>query len=107
MFLPSVLVPLVLSKLLTEHAKSQFRLDSSGTVLDGGSFASHSSQPVGRYSSVLSCHKRSLHGCFSRPGAQGSAISAFNPLAAKGYMLHRQGFTSSVRQWQGYLKCLQ
>ena len=33
---------------------------------------------------------------FDRPGAQGSAISVFNPLAADRYVLHRQGFSSSV-----------
>ena len=59
----------------------------------GGSLASHSSQQVERHSSVLSCHQRSHCGCFSRPCAQGSVISAFNPLAAQGYVLQ------SVRQW--------
>ena len=43
-------------------------------------------------------HKRSHHGCLSRPGTQGSAISAFNPLAAQQCVLHRQGFSSSVCQ---------
>ena len=42
--------------------------------------------------------KRSHHGCFCRPGTQGSAISAFNPLAAQRCVLHRQGFSSSVCQ---------
>ena len=56
---------------------------SGGTMLHGGSLASHSSQHVGRCSSVVSHHKRSHCGCFSRPGSQGSAISAFNPLAAQ------------------------
>ena len=42
--------------------------------------------------------KRSHCGCFGRPGAQGSAISAFNPLAAQQCVLHRQGFSSSVCQ---------
>ena len=57
--------------------------DSGGTMLGGGSLASHSSQHVGRYSFALSYHKRSHHGCLGRPCAQGSAISAFNPLAAQ------------------------
>ena len=57
--------------------------DAGGTMLDGGSLASHSSQHVGRHFSVLYHHKRSCHGCFSRPHAQGSAISAFNPYAAQ------------------------
>ena len=61
---------------------------SGGTMLDGGSLASHHSQHAGRCSSAVSHHKRSCHGCFSRPGAQGSAISAFNPLAAQQHVLH-------------------
>ena len=44
--------------------------DSDGTMLDGGSLASHSSQIVGRCFSALSNHKRSHHGCFSRLHAQ-------------------------------------
>ena len=60
--------------------------------------ASHSSHHVGRCSSVLSCHRRSHHGCFGRPGAQESPISAFNPLAAQGYVLCREGFSSLVCQ---------
>ena len=56
--------------------------DSGCTMLDGGSLASHRSQHVGRHSSVVSHCKRSHCGCFSRPGEQGSAISAFNPLVA-------------------------
>ena len=57
--------------------------DSGGAMLDGGSLASHHSQHVGRCSSVVSHHKKSCHGCFGRPGAQGSVISAFNPLAVQ------------------------
>ena len=57
--------------------------DSGGTMLDGGSLAPHSSQHVGRHSSAVAYHKRSHHGCLGRPGAQGSAKSAFNPLAAQ------------------------
>ena len=46
--------------------------------------------------------------CFGRPGGQGSAINAFNPLAAQGYVLCRQGsHPQSLRQWQGRLNCLQ
>ena len=67
-------------------------------MLDGGSLASHSSQHVGRCSSVVSHHKRSHCGCFSRPGAQGSVISAFNPLAAQEHVLCRQGLSSLVCQ---------
>ena len=57
--------------------------DSGGSMSDGGSLTPHGSQHVGRCSSVVSHHKRSCHGCFSRPGAQGSAISAFKPLAGQ------------------------
>ena len=52
-------------------------------MLDGDSLASHHSQHVGRCSSVVSHCQRSCHGCFSRPGTQGSVISAFNPLEAQ------------------------
>ena len=56
--------------------------DSGGAILDGGSLAAHHSQHVGRHYSVVSHGTRSHHGCFSRLGTQGSAVSAFNPLAA-------------------------
>ena len=52
---------------------------SSGTMLDGGSLDFHSSQHVERCSLLLSHHRRSHHGCFSRHDAQGSAIAALNP----------------------------
>ena len=45
--------------------RSILTIDSGNIMLDGGSLAS----------SALSCHKGSHHGCFSRPGTQGSAIS--------------------------------
>ena len=78
-FPPPALVPLVLFKFLAEHVNSQTQsFDSGGTMLDGGSLASHSSQHVGRCSLVVSHHKRSRCGCFSRSGTQGSAISTFN-----------------------------
>ena len=67
-------------------------------MLDGGFFASYSSQNVGRCSSAVPCHKRSHPGCLRRPGTQGSAISALNPLAAQQYVLCRQGVSSSVCQ---------
>ena len=69
---------------------------SGGTMLEGGSLASHSSQHVERCSSVLSHHIRSCHGCVGRPHTQGLAISAFNPLAPQRCVLHRLGFSSSV-----------
>ena len=56
---------------------------SGGSMLDGSSLASQSSQHAGRHSSAVSHRKGSRRGCFGRPGAQGSAISAFNPLAAQ------------------------
>ena len=63
--------------------QSTQRFDSGDAMLDGCSLASHSSQNVGRCLSVVSHHRRSHCGCFSRSGTQGSAISAFNPLAAQ------------------------
>ena len=78
--------------------RSTQTFDSGGTMLDGSSLVSHSSQHAGRCSSVVSHHKRSHHGCFSRPGTRGSVISAFNPLAAQQCVLCRQGFSSSVCQ---------
>ena len=74
-FPPLALVPLVLSKFQWSTQTFTF----GGIMLDGG----HSSQHAGRCSSAVSHHKRSCHGCFNRPGTQGSAISAFNPLAAQ------------------------
>ena len=71
---------------------------SGGSLLDGSSLASHSSQHAGRHSLAVSHRKRSRRGCFSRPGAQWSVISAFNPLAAQQCVLHRQGFSSLVCQ---------
>ena len=65
--------------------------DSDGTMLDGCSLASNSSQHVGRHSSALSCCKRSHCGCFGGPGAQGSAISVFNHLAAQRFVLFWTG----------------
>ena len=63
--------------------RSSQTVDSCGTMLDGGSLAPHSFQHVGRHSLVVLHHKRSCHGCLSRLGTQGSAISTFNPLAAQ------------------------
>ena len=65
-------------------------------MLDGSSLASHNSQQAGGRSLAVSHHKRSHCGCFGRPGAQGSKISAFNPLAVQQCVLCRQGFSSSV-----------
>ena len=73
-------------------------VDSSGTMLNGGSLASHSSQHVGRCSPAVSHHKNLIMGCFSRPAAQGSAISAFNSLAASAMCATETGFSSLVCQ---------
>ena len=86
--------------------RSTQTFDSGGTILDGGSLASHSSQHVGRHSLALSLHKISHHRCFGRACAQGSMISTFNPMAAQRCVLCRQRFSSSVSQWQGQHKCL-
>ena len=67
-------------------------------MLNGGSLASHSSQHADKHSSAFSCHKRSHLGCFGRPCPLGSAISAFNQLAAQRYVLHGQRFSSSIYQ---------
>ena len=57
-----------------------------GTIVaqwsNGVTVVSLSSLSVGRCSLLVSCCKGSQHRCFSRPGAQGSVIAAFNPLAA-------------------------
>ena len=77
---------------------------SGGSMLDGGSLASHSSQHAGRCSSVVPSCKRSHCGCFGRPGTQGSAISAFNPLALSNKCYaDKASLPHSVRQWGGNL----
>ena len=53
-----------------------------------------SAQHVGRYSSSMSDYKRSHQGCFSRLGAQGSAITVFNPFAAQSVAQTRAHFLS-------------
>ena len=84
MFPPPTLVPLVLSRFLAEHVKGQLRqLILVVPCWMEGSLAPHSSQHVCRCSLAVPHHKRSHHGCLSRPGAHGFAISAFNPLAAQ------------------------
>ena len=55
--------------------------NSSSTMSDRSSLASHSTQHARRHSSLVTYCKGSLCGCFSRPCAQGSAIAAFNTLA--------------------------
>ena len=75
---------------------------SSGTLLDGGSLASHHFQHFGRHSSFMSHCKRPHHGCLGRLGPQGPAITTFNLLAAPRCVYCRQGFSSLVCQvWAG------
>ena len=97
-FPPSALVPLSVQVSGRTCQWSTLISDSGGTMLDGGSLASHSSQHVGRCSLAVSHRKRSHHGCFGRPGAQGYAISAFNPLAGQQCVLCRRGFSSLFYQ---------
>ena len=76
--------PLVLSKFLVEHVNGQLRhLILVAPCWMEAPWLPTSSQHAGRHSSAVSHCKRSHHGCFSRPGAQGSVISAFNHLAAQ------------------------
>ena len=77
-FGPAALDPLVLSKF---HRSIQTS-DSSCTLWNGDSLASHSSQHVPGHSSLVSYHEKSSQRCFSRLGALRSAITAFNPLVA-------------------------
>ena len=98
-FPPPALVPLVLSKFLAEHVKGQLRqLSLVAPCWMEAPWLPHSSQHVGRCSLAVPHHKRSYCGCLGRRGAQGSALSAFNSLAAQQCVLCRQGFSSSVCQ---------
>ena len=79
--------------------RSTDTFDSDGTMLDGGSLTPHSPQHVGRCFSAVPLHKRSHHGCLGRPGTQGSAISAFNPLVLRDVCYTDKGsFPQSVRE---------
>ena len=89
-FLPSALLPLVLSKFLAEHFTGQFRLVILAepccieglwlpiifNMLEDRSFQC----PI-----IIKSHQ----GCFDRPGGQGSANAAFNPVAAQKCVLCR------------------
>ena len=91
------LVPLVQYQVSGGTAHKLIKIShSSCTLLHGGSLASHCSQYIGRCSLPV-CHcKRSHQGCFNRPSAKGSVISACNPLAARRCALCRQEFYSSL-----------
>ena len=54
-----------------------------GTLFHRGSLASHTSQHVGGHSTSVSYHKGPCHGCLSRLGPQGSAVTAFTPFAVQ------------------------
>ena len=86
-FPPPVLIPLV-SMFLPEYATSQFRL----LILEVPYWMEApwlpTAQLAGGHSLLVSHHKISHNGCFSRLHTHGSAIVAFNPLAVQGHMLH-------------------
>ena len=98
-FPPLALVPLVLSKFLAEHVNGQLRhlLLVAPCWMEAPWFpiVLNMLADVPQWCPLL---KRSHHGCLVRPGAQGSAISALNPLAAQQCVLCRQGFSSLVCQ---------
>ena len=98
-FPPPALVPLVLSKFLAQVVKGELR----HLILVAPCWMEAPWFPtvLNMLADILwQCphHKRSCHGCFGRPGAQGSAVSAFNPLAAQQCVLCRQGLSSSFCQ---------
>ena len=72
--------------------------NSSCTLLGGGLLVSYCSQHVERHSFLVSHHKGSYKGCFSRLGAEGTAITAINPLVTHRHVLYRQWSSSSVFQ---------
>ena len=95
-FLPPTLV-LVLSKFLVEHVKGQLRLlILVAPCLMEAPWLPTVLNMLADISQDCPIIKEYYCGCFVRPHAQGSAISAFNPLAAQRYMLCRQGLSSSV-----------
>ena len=98
MFPPPAIVPLVLSKFLVEHVNGQLRhlilvvpcwMEAPWlpTVLN-------MLADVPQWCAIIKDHGR----CFSRPGTQGSAMCAFNPLAAQQCVLCGQRFSSLVCQ---------
>ena len=76
-------------------------------MLDGGSLASHSSQHAGRCSLVVPFSKRSHHGCFGRPGAQGVQYLHLTLWQLSNMCYADRGSLPwSVRQWWGQLEHL-
>ena len=83
LFPPPALVSLVLSKFLAEHVKGQLRhLLLVAPCWMEAPWLPTVLNMLADFPLLVPHHKRSYHGCLSRPGAQGSAISAFNPLVA-------------------------
>ena len=107
-FPPLALVPLVLSQVSSQTCqRSTQTFTSGGSMLDGGSLASHSSQHAGRCSSGVLCSNRSCHGCFGRPGTQGSVYLHLTLwLLSDVCYADRGSLPQSVRQWWGQLKHL-
>ena len=105
MFSSPALIPLVAVQVSGRTCQRPTQtFDSGGTMLDEDSFTFQFST-CWQNSLVVSYHKRSHCGCLSRPGTQGSAISAFNPLVAQ-QCADRGSLPQSVEQWQGQLKHL-
>ena len=74
--------------------------NSSCTLLDRSSLSAHISQHVGRHSHLSWC-KRFFQACISKPGAQRSAITAFNSLAAQRHVYRRVLSLILSGQWKG------
>ena len=94
---------------LAEHVnRSTQTFTSGGSMLDGGSLASHSSQHAGRCSSAVSHCKRSHHVNV----LVGQVLKGLQYLHLTLWLLSDVCYTDrgslpwSVRQWQGQLKCL-
>ena len=80
---------------------------SGGSMLDGGSLASHSSQHAGRCALAVPFSQESRRGCFGRPGAQGLRYLHLTLwLLSNVCYADRGSLPWSVRQWQGQLNCL-
>ena len=97
-FSPPKLISLVLFKFLLEHVMCPFRL----LIVVAPCWMEVPWLPtVFSVLAVISWYcpvKKYYHGCFSRSSADGSVISAFTHLAVQGYVVHRQGFSTSVCQ---------
>ena len=77
--------------------------NSSCILFDRGSLASNGSQHVGRHSPLIS-HCKRYQGCFSRLGAQGCAIIAFNYLMANTCCVDKVSqkiYQQCLKEWEG------